>query len=146
MFEPPPGTWEGEIPPVSPAVACTMNMSIQFLAQCARSYSQLTGQKTTKFEEGMEQAANTVNMAPMLCILFLGARMRALQMDPVTGSPQRWAQNCFYMVTYGILIQCILAVAVPLVLGGTVKKGDKGEGDVEYDVSNKMLGTCLLVG
>ena len=72
MFEPPKGTWEGEIPPVSPAVAATMNISIQFLAvyffaKIARSYSQLTGQKTTKFEEMMEQAAHTVPMGPMLC-------------------------------------------------------------------------------
>ena len=72
MFEPPKGTWEGEIPPASPAVAATMIISIQFLAvyffaQIARSYSQLTGQKTTKFEEMMEQAAHTVTMGPMPC-------------------------------------------------------------------------------
>ena len=36
----------------------------------------------------------------MLCVLFLGARMRALQMDPKHGNPQRWAQNCFYLCTY----------------------------------------------
>ena len=43
IFEPSKGTWEGEIPPVSPALACTMNISIQFLAiylfaQIAPSY------------------------------------------------------------------------------------------------------------
>merc|ERR1719327_2499329 len=43
------------------------------------------------------------------------------------------------------MLQCILAISVPLVLGGTVKKGDKGEGDVEYEGNNKGLGTCLLV-
>merc|ERR1719191_2674404 len=42
------------------------------------------------------------------------------------------------------MIQCILAIIVPLVLGGTIKKGDKGEGDVEYKVENKTLGTCLM--
>ena len=35
----------------------------------------------------------------MLCVLFLGARMRALQMDPKHGNPQRWAQNCFFLCT-----------------------------------------------
>merc|ERR1719158_1323843 len=80
-----------------------------------------------------------------MAVLFIGARMRALQMDPINGAPQRWAQNCFYACTYTVMIQCILAVAVPLVLGGSVKKGDKGEGDVEYEVNNKMLGTCLTV-
>merc|ERR1719240_491952 len=81
----------------------------------------------------------------MMAVLFIGARMRALQMDPINGAPQKWAQNCFYMCSYAIMIQCILAIAVPLVLGGSVKEGDKGKGDVEYKVENKMLGTCLLV-
>merc|ERR1719199_730101 len=71
--------------------------------------------------------------------------MRALQMDPINGAPQKWAQNCFYMISYAIMMQCILAVAVPLVVGGSIKKGDKGQGDVEYEVNNKMLGTCLVV-
>jgi hypothetical protein len=81
----------------------------------------------------------------MMAVLFIGARMRALQMDPINGAPQKWAQNCFYMCTGAIQLQCCLAIAVPLVLGGSVKKGDKGEGDVEYEVNNKMIGTVLTV-
>merc|ERR1719408_1133322 len=81
----------------------------------------------------------------MVSVLFIGARMRALQMDHIGGAPQKWAQNCFYMITYAIMMQCILAVAIPLVVGGSIKKGDKGEGDVEYEVNNKALGTCLTV-
>ena len=109
MFEPPKGTWEGEIPPVSPAVAATMNISIQFMAaylfaQIARLYSQFTGQKATRFGEVCEQAAHTVAMGPMLCILFLWAQLRALQMDPINGAPQRWAQDCIYMCAYAILV------------------------------------------
>merc|ERR1719183_116217 len=150
MFEPPAGTWEGEVPPVSPAVAATMNMSIQFLAvylfaQIARSYSQLTGQKTTKFEVVMEQAAHTVTMGPMLCILFLGARMRALQMDPIHGHPQRWAQNCFYLCAYALMLNTLLAILVPLVMNGEAKFDDKGLGDVEFEVGNKAIGMVLTV-
>ena len=33
-------------------------------------------------------------------VMFLAARMRALQMDPISGNPQKWAQNCFYACTY----------------------------------------------
>merc|ERR1719486_1848824 len=149
MFEPPAGTWEGEIPPVSPAVAATMNMSIQFLAvymfaQIARSYSQLTGQKTTKFEVVMEQAAHTVTMGPMLCILFLGARMRALQMDPINGAPQRWAQNCFYMCAYCLMANTLLAILVPLVMNGEAKYDDKGLGDVQFEVKHATFGMVLV--
>merc|ERR1719388_129952 len=43
------------------------------------------------------------------------------------------------------MIQVILAIAVPLVLGGTVEKGTKGQGDINYEVNNKALGVCLTV-
>ena len=54
----------------------------------------------------------------MLAILFIGARMRALQIDPKTGNPQPWAQNCFYLCAYSVLIQLVLVFAVPYFLGG----------------------------
>merc|ERR1719453_1617799 len=76
---------------------------------------------------------------------FIGARMRALNMDPVNGNPQKWAQNCFFMCTYALLAQTICSVAVPLVLQGDVKAG-KCEGDMEYTVENKMLGSILAIG
>merc|ERR1719321_23284 len=86
-----------------------------------------------------------MNFAPMLAVLFIGARMRALNMDPVNGNPQKWAQNCFFMCTYALLAQTICSVAVPLVLQGDVKVG-KCEGDMEYEVENKALGTVLVIG
>merc|ERR1719301_503062 len=85
-----------------------------------------------------------MNFAPMLAILFIGARMRALQMDPVNGNPQRWAQNCFYMCTYALAGQVILSLVVPLVMNGQVRVGNS-EGDMEYTVENKMLGSALTI-
>merc|ERR1719313_390891 len=70
--------------------------------------------------------------------------MRALQMDPVNGHPQKWAQNCFFMCTYALMAQTCLCVAIPVVLGGKAKKG-KVEGDMEYEVGNTGLGTVLTI-
>ena len=39
------------------------------------------------------------------------------------GAPQPWAQTCFYMCAYAVLLQTILSVAVPVVMGGSVKRG-----------------------
>merc|ERR1719217_254524 len=80
----------------------------------------------------------------MLAVLFVGARMRALQMDPVSGAPQRWAQNCFFMCTYALLAQTCLCVAIPVVLGGKAKKG-KVEGDMEYEVNNVVPGVVMTI-
>jgi len=153
-FVPPAGTWpEGKKFPVAPAVQCTMILAAQFFIvysgiQIARSWTQFTGiapNFTSKVENALMTATASMNFAPMLAVLFIGARMRALNMDPVNGNPQKWAQNCFFMCTYALLAQTCFSVAVPLVLQGEVKKG-KCEGDMEYTVDNKMFGTILAIG
>jgi hypothetical protein len=114
--------------------------------QVARSASQFSESlKFVKFENAMMTATSSMNFAPMLSILFIAARMRALEMDPIGGNPQPWAQNCFFACTYAVMAQTIMSVAIPLVMQGEVKEG-KLEGDMEYTVENKSLGTALVVG
>merc|ERR1719247_1168627 len=155
-YEPPAGVWEGEIPPVSPAVACTMLLSCTFffiylLLAISRTYSQYSGGQlfTSNFEMVMLRAADTLAMAPMLCVLFLAARMRALQMDPVGGNPQRWAQRCFYAASYCLIAQTIMAAMIPLCLKAKALPKDEKtvEGDVKYefegDQGQGLLPKCL---
>jgi len=151
-FEPDAGVWDGPVPDVSPAVFCTCILSCAFfsiycLLAFARTYSQFTRQNTSTFETVMLGAADTLAMAPMFCVLFLGARMRALQMDPVNGNPQPWAQNCFYACTYALLTQTLLATLVPLCLNGKVKREGLPEGDMTLEVeSQPMIAKVLTVG
>merc|ERR1719174_2889312 len=160
-YEPPAGVWEGPIPDVSPAVACTMTLSCAFflcflMLAISKTYTQFTAgnNSTTKFEKVVTMAANTMGLAPMLCVLFLGTRMRALHMDPVTGNPQRWAQNCFYVATYALICQTCVAIFVPLVLGGEVKSrvdkksGIEVSGDIEVggESVNNMWGGYFAKG
>merc|ERR1719240_1866814 len=145
-FKPPAGMWPGEtIPPPAPAVACTFIMSAAYfiiyaLVQFARTWSQFTQQKLSKFEDAMLDSTKAMNFGPMLCVLFIGARMRALQMDPLNGAPQKWAQNCFFMCSYALLAQTIFSFSVPLVLQGKAKKGE-AEGDMIYEVQYPVIGT-----
>merc|ERR1719378_1592329 len=153
-YVPPAGVWpEGKKFPVAPAVQCTIILSCQYFLvyggiQVARTWTQFTSiaaNFTSKAETALMTATASMNFAPMLAVLFIGARMRALNMDPVNGNPQKWAQNCFFMCTYALLAQTICSVAVPLVLQGDVKAG-KVEGDMEYEVENKLLGSILAIG
>merc|ERR1719238_1151909 len=146
LFEPPKHLWEGPVHDISPAVACTMTLSVAFflvylLMAISRTYTQFTEGNVGKsnFENVMSMASSTMDMAPMLCVLFLACRMRALQMDPVHGNPQRWAQNCFFLCTYAIIVQTCVAVFIPLVLGGKVKKGSAA-GDVVVSDIEHMQG------
>merc|ERR1719258_980449 len=152
LFKPPAGVWDGPIPPVSPAVACTMILSvtffmIYFLVAVSRTYSHSSGgqNSTSNFEKVMLRAADTLAFAPMLSVMFLAARMRALQMDPISGNPQKWAQNCFYACTYVLITQTAIAAIVPLVLSTGIPKKGRIEGDFEYKVESNTLGKCLTV-
>merc|ERR1719199_168054 len=69
LYKPPEGIWEGPIPPVSPAVACTMILSVTFfmvyfLVAVSRTYSQSAGGQlfTSNFETVMLRAADTLAM------------------------------------------------------------------------------------
>jgi hypothetical protein len=151
LFTPPKDIWDGPIPPVSPAVANTMILSITFfiiylLLAISRTYSQYVGGHlfTSTFEQVALRAADTLGMAPMLCVLFLAARMRALQMDPIGGNPQKWAQNCFYACTYALITQTILAAAVPLLLNKPVKQ-PRMEGEVEFEIGEGYAAKAVTV-
>merc|ERR1719262_845802 len=154
-FEPPKGTWPGDkIPPVSPAVQCVMILSCQYFLvyggiQVCKSVQDFAGNLfgyTHTLQEALNTATMSINFAPMLAVLFIGARMRALQMDPVNGAPQKWAQNCFFMCTYALALQTCLCIAIPLVLNGKVEKGEI-EGDMKYTVegTNAAIGGVLTV-
>jgi len=154
MMDPPKELWPEGPPPVSPAVGSTMNLSAQYffvyLGLCVcKTYQDFMGKSDflTTLGKTFKLGENTVQFAPMLCILFIGARMRALQMDPVNGNPQRWAQICFYACAYSVLVQLCLIFVVPFVLGGSVKH-EKGapDGDVSFELpaGNDMTLKILL--
>merc|ERR1719181_927308 len=125
VMEGPKEIWGEEgAPPVSPAVGCTMNLATQFFlvylaVALVKTTQELGGHSPllTKLGGLLTLAKFTVNFAPMLCILFIGARMRALQMDPKNGNPQRWAQMCFYACAGSVAIQFLLVVLSPFLPG-----------------------------
>merc|ERR1719316_1382895 len=137
-------------PPVSPAVACTMNLATQFFivylgVALIKTTIELGGASPflVKMQGLFTLAKFTVNFAPMLCILFIGARMRALQMDPKHGNPQKWAQNCFYMCAYSVMIQTILVIVMPFVVECECKQG-ASEGDVVFEMENQTVAMIIV--
>merc|ERR1719454_2800102 len=144
-YMPANGQWR----PMAPAVGATVTLTIMFFmvyvgVAVLRTFAQLSGMRHPKIEAVLLASTAAMNFAPMLSVLFLGARMRALQMDPVNGAPQSWAQACFYMCAYAVMFQTIFSIAVPLVMGGAVKKGNR-EGDMEYEVENKWIGMAFTI-
>merc|ERR1719236_130472 len=97
-----------------------------------------------------EAGQKTVMFAPMLSMLFIGARMRALQLTkatdgtiPPTAGPQPWAQDGMFLATWSVLVQLIMAMVVPLATGntGTSKPEKDDEGNpILPEGTNKYLG------
>jgi len=145
-YLPPGATDLNKLPAPAPAVMCTMILAVLFFATqlviaICRSYAEFTGVEFPKVVGLMNAAANTVEFAPMLAILFLAARMRALQHD---GQPQHWAQQCMFAATYALCCTAVLACLVPVVMGGTMSQNPVTK-EMTFEVPNKALG-FLLVG
>jgi len=149
MMEGPAEIWQGKQPPVSPAVFTTVLLtSLFFTAYLGVAVVKtleefkVTAESLTKLKSSFNQAKPVLNMAPMLCILFIGARMRALQMDPKNGNPQRWAQMCFYACAGAVAIQFFLVVLSPF-LPGVSSKAATVDGDIAFTSDNATAQMCL---
>lgn len=123
VYLPPGATSVNALPAPAPAVNCTMVLAVFFFAiqlviAICRSLSEFTGIEFPRTTGIMIAAANTVDFAPMLSVLFLAARMRALQHD---GQPQLWAQRCMFFATFSMCATTLLAIAAPIALAGSVK-------------------------
>jgi len=142
----PPGAKDlSKLPKPAPAVMCTMILAVVFFATqlviaLCRSYAEFTGVEFPKVVGMMNAASTTVEFAPMLAILFLAARMRALQHD---GQPQAWAQNCMYYSTFAMCMTTLLSIAVPVAMGGTMKTNPVTK-ESTFEVPNPTLGYALM--
>ena len=138
---------------VSPALMSTILLTTMFftvylLVAVRKTTVEFIGRTAiiTELEGTLALAWYTVNLCPMLAILFIGTRMRALQIDPKHGSPQRWAQMCFYACTSPVYVQTILVLIMPLCTECECKEG-VSEGGVGLVMENQTLAgifTCIL--
>merc|ERR1719393_344635 len=71
----------------------------------------------TAAKDAIESAKSTVQFAPMIAVLFVATRMRALQMTDNKGAPQGWVQDGMYLATWSILIQFMMCLIMPLFTG-----------------------------
>merc|ERR1719409_509052 len=97
-------------PPLSPTMQCVLNLAFQYFLIYALLWifitlKDFTGYELTSAMQAIETAKSTVAFAPMIAVLFIATRMRALQMTDNKGAPQGWVQDGMYLATWSILIQ-----------------------------------------
>merc|ERR1719389_1456491 len=64
-------------------------------------------------------------------MMFVGFRMRVLQLSKGTGNPQDWVRMSMQAVTYSILVNTLLVLLVPLFTDKEVKRTKEGDLRVE---------------
>ena len=107
-------------PPVSPTMQCVINLAFQYffiyvLLWVFYTVKHFSGTKSLDWiRDAVESAKSTVQFAPMLAVLFIATRMRALQISDNKGSPQGWAQDGMYLCSWALLVQFLMCLLVPI--------------------------------
>merc|ERR1719171_2211928 len=125
--------------PVSTAVKCVMNLTIQYLLiytaiAILRVVADFQGENVSHWTigEALQQATITVNFAPMLAILFLAARMRVIWLTMAKGNPPIWMQGWMLASTYAVLAMTLVSLVVPLLSGEKVVHDKHGNIDQDH--------------
>jgi hypothetical protein len=149
-------------PPISPAMQCVMNLTIQYFGVYLLLFLLITAKQFSNSSTGLidtliytfEGAQKTVMFAPMLAVLFIGCRMRALQLIlgdneqgviPPGAGPQTWAQDAMFLATWSLHVQLIMTILVGLIAGTGRPEMDES-GNVKTPAgSAKIIGVVFDV-
>jgi hypothetical protein len=148
---------------VSPAVSCVCIITVvyfvmvaivevlRFLSEAAKAATGNTSQLDsgyadvdafTKFREIFNTAIESMHLAPMLCILFLACRLRAIEVG--RDNPQKWAQTCFWVSTITVVGLTCLTAMTPICFGARLKRG-ASETDLVFEVTNRSAVMGLTI-
>merc|ERR1719191_1886505 len=138
-------------PPLSTTLNSLLQLSCQFflvyglhwLLAATHAFI-FTGKWTLILESSVLAAKNSVQFCPILAILFVSCRMRALQITQQKGDPQGWAQDAMKMILAATLLQIVCCLTLPIFTGIATKTD--GEGNAEYDLKpliGAYIVTCL---
>jgi hypothetical protein len=106
-------------------------------ASKAQAETSVAAPKYAFAQEVLQAAALTVNYAPMLCVLFLGTRMRALQL---TGGqpekynlPQPWVKFAMQLCAWSVVVQTLMVLFMPIWTGKKAKVDEDGTPNMEAE-------------
>mmetsp|Transcript_47089 Transcript_47089/g.86336 ORF Transcript_47089/g.86336 Transcript_47089/m.86336 type:complete len:1006 (-) Transcript_47089:112-3129(-) len=84
------------------------------------------------FRDTLLAASVSLSFAPLLGLLYVGARVRALQITQQEGSPQWWEQVCVYLTVAAVIVQLLCCLCLPIFSG--VAASVDPEGNTIYDL------------
>merc|ERR1719498_738432 len=131
-----------EVSRLSTTMQCVINLTLQYVTiftalGICRSYLDFKQIKydQSPVQKAIKHASETVFYAPMACLLFVGFRMRVVQLTKGTGNPQDFVQLAMQGVAYAILANTLLVLIIPVF----TKYAMDGEKEVEVDKNTGEL-------
>lgn len=124
-------------PSVSPAVQNVVVLCFLYFGILLCQQILVTGKKfgsiKTEHIELLGRAFDAMKLAPMLGVLYIGTRMRALQLDPYNGNPPAWAQGAFYFSTLALCLQVFMVLLEPC-FTGRIRQHEDQDGSPVHEV------------
>merc|ERR1719172_188815 len=74
-------------------------------------YIKTNDQGSSTSVDTFKACMESVMFVPMMCALFLGTRMRALQLSRNKGAPQGWAQDFMMLATWAMFVDLVVVLS-----------------------------------
>jgi len=105
--------------PMSPTVRsvmmlCLMYFVVQLLLTLYSLLRNLFKLSSPRAQDAMIAARNSMGFCPLLCVLFLGCRMRALQLTQNQGMPQAWESDFLFLCVWATVLEVICCLTMPM--------------------------------
>eukprot|EP00928_Gymnodinium_smaydae_P040276 TRINITY_DN2733_c0_g2_i1.p1 TRINITY_DN2733_c0_g2~~TRINITY_DN2733_c0_g2_i1.p1 ORF type:complete len:962 (-),score=174.82 TRINITY_DN2733_c0_g2_i1:25-2874(-) len=145
------GVWGevGAVAPLSTTMKCVIVFSAvyfavalgQTVALILQDVLKKHGEYTDMLRDTFVSAGISLGLAPMLCVLFVATRMRALQITQQMGAPPGWAQDCMLIAVFATCVQAFCCLVMPIFIGSACKVDEDGNPD--YDLQ-PMIGAYAV--
>jgi len=139
----------GENAPLSTTFRVTLTLeAVYFGIACGQTLvffiEDILKTEMTLLQDTFVAAGISVSFAPLICILCVATRMRALQITQQKGDPPGWAQDCMLICVFGTCVQAVCCLVMPIFVGSSTQVDDDGNPD--YDLRPMILAyavTCV---
>jgi len=137
----------GEVP-LSTTFRCTLTMEmvyfgIMFMQTTVFFLEDILKVEMTFLQDTFVAAGISLGFAPLLCILFVATRMRALQITQQMGAPPGWAQDWMLVCVFVTCVQAVCCLVMPIFIGTAAKVDD--EGNPDYDTRPLIIAYAVTL-
>jgi len=133
-------------PVYPPTLKCVQALTVLYfvvyvLLHVSQSLNRLFEYSMPKLRSAAEAANVSVSFTPMIGILLLMVRMRALQVTNQQGGPQAWAQLTMYVCLFATFLQAACCLLLPVFLHKSTEVDDQG--NAKFDLKPMIGAYCV---